>query len=85
MGLVGFAVAFQFPMAVLILVYMDLLTPATLKEHRKIAIVGIAFASAILTPPDPFSMCIMMFPLVLLYEGSIWVSYLVVRRRKKTA
>jgi sec-independent protein translocase protein TatC len=82
-GLLGFAIAFQFPMAVLILVYMDLLTPAALKQHRKVAIVGIAFLSAVLTPPDPISMSIMMLPLLLLYELSIWVSYLVVRRKRR--
>ncbi len=84
-GIVGFAIAFQFPMAVLILVYMDLLSPATLKEYRKVAIVGMAVAAAMLTPPDPVSMLIMLLPLALLYEGSIWLSYLVVWRRDKAA
>lgn len=80
-GLVGFAVAFQFPMAVLILVYMGLLTPQTLKQYRKIAIVGMAVLAAVLTPPDPFSLLVMLLPLAILYESSIWVSYLVVRRK----
>jgi sec-independent protein translocase protein TatC len=84
-GLLGFAVVFQFPMVVLVLVYMDLLTPATLKQYRKQAIVGLAVLSAILTPPDPISMMFMMTPLVLLYEVSIWTSYLVVRRKRKAA
>jgi len=79
----AFAVAFQFPMAVLILVYMDLLTPQKLREFRKFAIVGMAVASAALTPPDVFSMAIMLTPLLLLYEASIILSYLVVRRRKQ--
>ncbi len=79
----AFAVAFQFPMAVLILVYMDLLTPQKLREFRKFAIVGMAVASAALTPPDVFSMAIMLTPLLLFYEASIILSYLVVRRRKQ--
>ncbi len=85
MLLAGFAVAFQFPMAVMILVYLGLLTPATLKKQRRMAIVLIAVISAVLTPPDPVSMTIMMCPLILLYEASIWVSYLVIFRRKKAA
>jgi sec-independent protein translocase protein TatC len=85
LGLLGFAVVFQFPMIVLILVYMDLLTPATLKQYRKQALVGLAVLSAVLTPPDPISMAFMMAPLVLLYEVSIWTSYIVVRRKKKAA
>ena len=79
----AFAIAFQFPMAVLILVYMDLLTPQKLREFRKFAIVGMAIASAALTPPDVFSMIVMLAPLLLLYEASIIFSYLVVRRRKQ--
>lgn len=84
-GLLGFAVAFQFPMAVLVLVYMGLLTPETLKQYRKVAIVGIFVVGALLTPPDPFSMCMMAAPLVVLYEMSIWASYLVLRRKKAAA
>ena len=34
LGLVGFAIAFQFPMGVLVLVYMGLLTPQMLREYR---------------------------------------------------
>jgi sec-independent protein translocase protein TatC len=79
----AFAVAFQFPMAVLILVYLDLLSPATLKAYRRFAIVGIAFMSALFTPPEPISMIMMGLPLVLLYEVSIWISYLVARRHRK--
>ncbi len=42
-----------------------------------------AVVSAMLTPPDPFTMTVMLVPLVLLYEVSIWLSYLVVRRKNK--
>lgn len=80
--LFGFAAAFQFPMIVLILVYIGLLTPQALKQYRKVAIVGMAVLAAVLTPPDPFSMLIMLTPLVLLYEFSIWLSYIVIRRKR---
>ena len=83
--LFGFALAFQFPMAVLILVYIGLLTPQTLKQYRKIAIVGMSVIAAILTPPDPFSMLIMLTPMVILYELSIWLSYIVIRRKQRVA
>lgn len=85
MALLGFGIAFQFPMVVLILVYMGVLSPDTLRQYRKIVIVGLAIISAILTPPDPISMTLMLVPLYLLYEGSIWVSYLVIRNQKKAA
>lgn len=85
MGLLGFGIAFQFPMVVLILVYMGVLSPDTLRQYRKIVIVGLAIVSAVLTPPDPISMTLMLVPLYLLYEGSIWVSYIVIRNQKKAA
>ncbi|MBX3180860.1 MAG: twin-arginine translocase subunit TatC [Candidatus Hydrogenedentes bacterium] len=84
-GLLGFGIAFQFPMAVLILVYVGVLDPLTLRQYRKVVIVFLAIGSAILTPPDPVTMSFMLIPLCLLYEGSIWLSYLVVRRRASAA
>lgn len=84
-GLAAFAIAFQFPMVVMILTWLDLVTPAVLRKYRRLSYVGIAIASAVLTPPDPGSMILMMVPLVVLYEMSIWLSYLVIRRKKKAA
>jgi len=81
-GVMGFAIAFQFPMIVLILVYVGILTPEMLKNHRRVAIVGLFVVGAILTPPDPISLLLMSLPLVLLYEVSIWASYIVVRRKR---
>ncbi len=78
-----FALVFQFPMAVLILVYMGLLTPEALKRNRRVAIIGMFVGAALLTPPDPLTMLLMALPMLLLYEFSILVSYAVVRRKKK--
>ncbi len=81
--LFGFALAFQFPMIILALVYLDLLSPDTLRKIRKYVVVGLSIVSAILTPPDPISMVIMLLPLVILYEISIWASYLI-RKKPQT-
>lgn len=82
-GIFGFALAFQFPMIVLVLVYMGIMTPESLKAYRKIVIVGIFCAGALLTPPDPISLIMISIPLVGLYELSIWASYIIIRRKKK--
>ena len=82
-GMLGFAIAFQFPMIVMILVYLDLLSPSTLRKYRRIAIVVMAVASAAFTPPDPFSMIAMLVPLVVLYEISIWASVIISRKRRQ--
>lgn len=81
LGLTGFALAFQFPMVVLSLVYLGVLHPSTLKKYRRLNIVVMAIAAAILTPPDPISMLMMLTPMVILYEISIWLSYIVLRRK----
>jgi sec-independent protein translocase protein TatC len=44
-----------------------------------------AVIAAILTPPDVISMMIMLMPLALLYEISIWASYGVRRRKRARA
>lgn len=82
-GMLGFAIAFQFPMVVMILVYLGLLSPATLRKYRRPAIVILAVASAAFTPPDPFSMIAMLVPLLLLYEISIWASVIMLRKRQQ--
>jgi sec-independent protein translocase protein TatC len=82
-GLFAFALAFQFPMVVLALVYLELLTPQALKQYRGMALVGLCIASAILTPADPISMIMMAVPLYLMYELCIWSSYIMLWRRKK--
>ncbi len=82
-GIMGFAIAFQFPMVVVVLVYLGILTPETLKTYRKHAIVGLFVVGALLTPPDPLSLIMMAMPLVLLYEVSIWLSYIIVKKKKK--
>ncbi len=83
--LMGFGIAFQFPMIVLIGVYLGVFTPASLRAYRKMAFVGMAIAAAILTPPDPISMLIMMGPLYLMYELSILIGVLVVRAKARRA
>lgn len=84
-GIAGFGLAFQMPMVILVLVFMGILNPATLKAYRKVAIVLIFVVAAIMTPPDPVSMMLMAIPLLLLYELSVWASYALVRRREKAA
>lgn len=84
-GLLAFSIAFQFPMVVIVLVWMDILSPQTLRDYRKVAVVGLAVASAFFTPPDPISMLIMLVPLYLLYELSILVAIVIVRRRAREA
>ena len=80
--ILGFGICFQLPVALSLLARAGFLTGNQLRAARKYAIVGIAFAAAILSPPDPFSMLAMMAPTMLLYEASIWIVDRIVKTRE---
>lgn len=67
----AFGIAFEVPVAVVILVRMGMVNVATLKEIRSYVIVGAFVAGAILTPPDVISQFMLAVPLWLLYEAGI--------------
>lgn len=71
--ILGFGVCFQLPVALSLLARSGFLNGDQLRTFRKYAVLAIAVAAAILSPPDPFSMLAMMAPTVLLYEASIWI------------
>ncbi|HEX8877258.1 MAG TPA: twin-arginine translocase subunit TatC [Phycisphaerales bacterium] len=69
----AFAAGFQLPVVVLLLGWIGVVTPAFLTKYRLHALFVIAVIAALITPPDPISMLIMMAPLYVLYEVSIWM------------
>lgn len=77
--LLAFGLAFQFPLILLVLGWLGLLTSDALKARRGIAIVLIFTVAMFLTPPDPLSQIMMAVPMCLLYEATI----LLVRLREK--
>jgi sec-independent protein translocase protein TatC len=80
----GSALLFQFPVAVYFLTKVGVLTPQFMRKFRKHAIIAILIMGAIITPsPDPFSQLLISLPLYLLFEISIFISALEVRRKKK--
>ncbi|MDR0576697.1 MAG: twin-arginine translocase subunit TatC [Candidatus Accumulibacter sp.] len=68
---VAFGVAFQVPVAVVVLVMAGVVEPARLKEWRPYMIVGAFTVGAIFTPPDVVSQFMLAVPLCLLYELGI--------------
>ena len=84
--LLAFGGVFELPVVVLILSAMGLVTPEFLSSKRRHAIVIITVLAALLTPGDVITLTLMMMvPLVLLYEFSIFLSKLVTRRRRARA
>lgn len=74
---------FQMPILSFILTKMGLITPAFLKKYWRHAVIVILILSAFITPPDPISMIIMGIPLLFLYEFSIFISKIAMRKQEE--
>ena len=69
----GFGFIFETPLFLVLLAILGLVNADQLAKYRRFVVVGILFAGAILTPPDPMSQIGMAIPLYLMYEASILV------------
>jgi sec-independent protein translocase protein TatC len=77
----AFGVAFEVPVAVVLLAATGLVKVESLKKHRGYVLLGIFIVAAILTPPDAVSQCFMAIPMYVLYElGILFAQYLVRQR-----
>lgn len=76
---VSFGIAFEVPIAVLLLVRFNLVKIESLKEARSYVIVGAFVIGAILTPPDVISQVMLAVPLWILYEAGVFVAGFVVK------
>lgn len=70
----AFGIAFEVPVAVVLVVYFGLVRIETLKDIRSYVIVGAFVIGAIFTPPDVISQIMLAVPLWLLYEAGILVA-----------
>ncbi len=78
-----FGIVFELPVVSLLLTKLGIITPKILRKYRRYAIVIIFILAAILTPPDPTTQLLLAIPLVLLYEATIWISYIFYKKKKK--
>ena len=75
--LAGSVVAFQMPVAILLLGWVGMVNPRMLREKRRWAVFIMAIIAAVVTPPDLTSMLLLLVPLWLLYEFGIVLLLLV--------
>jgi len=73
---------FEIPLIILVLVRLGVLGYTTVRKGRKILVLLAFVIAAFLAPPDPLSMILMALPLVVLFEITIWLCWLMERRRK---
>jgi sec-independent protein translocase protein TatC len=79
----GFGLAFEMPVAVVLLVITGIVSLEKLKANRSYVVVGVFVVSAMVTPPDALSMCSMAVPMYLLYEGGLIMAAVMSNKRKK--
>lgn len=70
--LLAFGVVFELPIIITFLAKFGIVSVDFLKKNRKYALILFFAGSAILTPPDVITQLMMAFPLMILYEISIW-------------
>ncbi len=73
----AFGIAFEVPVALVVLVKLGIVTVEKLKEWRSYFIVGAFVVAAVVTPPDVVSQLALAIPMCLLYELGILASRLV--------
>jgi sec-independent protein translocase protein TatC len=75
--IVAFGLSFEFPVVLVFLLLVGVLSTRTLARHRRWWAVGITTFAAVITPSqDPYSLMFMAIPMYLFYEGSILIGKL---------
>ena len=77
---------FELPVVVLALVFLNIVSFGLLNRTRPYAYMLVLVFAAIIAPtPDPITFLSMGVPMCLLYEGCIWMAFLIDRRKKRAA
>jgi sec-independent protein translocase protein TatC len=85
--LLACGIAFQLPVVIIILVQLRILSASILRKQRRIAyFILFAFAEIITPVSDPIvAPLVVLIPLILLYEGSVWAAIRIEANRLKAA
>jgi sec-independent protein translocase protein TatC len=84
MFLLAFGIVFELPLIMMLLAWAGIVDHARMRKVRKYAILVEAVIAMVFTPSqDPLSMCLMLVPLIFLYEFGIWLARISSRRRAK--
>jgi sec-independent protein translocase protein TatC len=82
--MLAFGLGFEFPLLLVFLQILGIVTPQDLAKYRRLAIVGIVVLVAVVTPSgDPISLLALSGPMYLFYEAAIVFGKLRQRRRRR--
>lgn len=76
----AFGVAFEIPVATILLCWTGVTTPQSLREKRPYVIVGVFVVGMLLTPPDVFSQTLLAIPMWALWELGLFFSRFYVKK-----
>lgn len=81
--MIGVGLAFEFPLIMIVLQYVGIIHPAQLREYRRVAVVLILVAAALITPGgDPITFILLGGVLYLFYEVAILAGDRIARKRE---
>lgn len=76
----AFGLSFEFPLVLIFLAWIGVVSSAQLRKWRRFAILFIVIFAAVITPSqDPFTLAAMSLPMILFYEATIWITRLMKR------
>ncbi len=78
--LIAVGLVFELPIFILALVRLGVLSTRTLRKNRRLGYFIVAVVAVLLPGIDPVTTTLEAIPLMVLYEGSIWLSVLMERR-----
>lgn len=78
----AFGVAFEVPVAIVLLCWMGITTPEDLRKKRPYILVGAFIVGMLLTPPDVFSQTLLAIPMYCLFEIGVFCSRFYVGKRR---
>jgi len=70
----AFGAAFEIPIAIILMCWTGVTTPASLREKRPYVIVGAFVIGMLLTPPDIISQTMLAVPMLILFEIGIIIA-----------
>jgi sec-independent protein translocase protein TatC len=79
----AFGVAFEVPIATILLIMFGATTPEKLKKNRPYIVIGAFVVGMLLTPPDIISQTLIAIPMLILFELGLLFAPLFTKRKKE--
>ncbi|MDH5631986.1 MAG: twin-arginine translocase subunit TatC [Gammaproteobacteria bacterium] len=78
---IAFGIAFELPVAILLLTYAGVIEPESLADKRPYVLIGVFAVAMLLTPPDVISQTLLAIPMMLLFEVGLFFARRIGKRK----